>query len=1142
MKMEEYTYTNLMKIHEQFVDDYYFPQNYSYLMPTFGEHMMHCLLNNETRNKMFNILLNKMIYVSQYYTPDIKTEFDSIIKNIKTTQKYKTNPLEFFYQCLTGFFARTKQQEIANNIINDVCQNTIVEQTGGYKVFSQFIDENSDIKFSKKNDKKGRIHTLIMGGGKTKMITPLVIIKYLQQMSLYQLKLKLNKDNTTNNSGNHMYIVLPENLVNQSYEHLVMLNMYFPIIVQKIEESRDSESIFSQSVNSSNDLELKVFVMSDTTMKCGILNDKNFTIKKNVEKHCYLFDEVDTILDPIISELNYPDVKTETNLKSIDKFYDIVYDVLYDIFVKNTNEITQMLKEHENEYLTTPHFYLKTHGDLSNKLKTYAKTKIVDSFRLNEKIKRGLENPENVDETYLKSLSDEDIQILMGLHNFISEALLSSLTLRNRHHYGLSETFPKNQKDILPIIVPFSYAEKPRDDSSFSNPILVMTLTTIDYIVQNKPKPLPNSIINNMIIIINDILKEYPPEYIQYTDIYKEYKSLGLSIPVENIKNITNLSENDIDKLRHSKLFIKIICKHNCQKYIKFSTSQENISGLDLVMSNNTVYRSGFTGTPNIPKFVDMYKDKELTIINEQTNTFEESTTTKINKTILASRAVFAEPNDNIVNYITNVLKQLNDHNVLIDCGAVLVGTTPDMIFNIVNKLKPNLQQFIYWNNKDYPITKNKDGKELLWTGSMTPNMFYYYDNMHTTGIDAQIDVNAKGIVLLGSTSRYRDVAQSMYRMRKLEVGQSITFVVNNKIKNNIDMNEFLDWFNSDEKSYLNSQQLLMNNQNILALSRYTNSPNYLLENAFSYPSTQTLTNLNVVTGNESLRHNHIINTKNDLMNKLSKESENVNINVTEINEINVNKSMNSNSISMAMQQEIEQVKELTQNQSHEKRQNKTLVIIQGQQYLISNNTIEDYYNISNHEYYEPLMKNHVYISKNLQYYLSPYMITSHNNILFILPFVEGYKLFNTYTENKILFPDDVTFIDSNGVQFGGTDNLLHITLSVFISKFIDKTLYTSLSDYLNMFKLIKQQNTIAMNLLHLMTNENSTNNIFAMFSKAINIYNSNVNLHNETINNFNGSNIDERKNIFKSAEEDTKTLLSFFTLNGNILNKTIDF
>lgn len=1127
--------------------EYFFPSNQTYIMPTFAEHFVFLLLDKTRRDITFSLLLKKMEINSITYPNDIKKEFDEILQKIKTDGKYTTNPLEFFYQCIVGFLARPVQQIMANKIISDICEHRITSQTGGYKVFSRTLD-NPDTIYTTKESKNGRIHTLIMGGGKTKMITPLVILKYLQQISLYYLKENLaNSNSNYDEPGNHMYIILPENLVRQSYEHLVMLNMYFPVIVNVLDETRDSgenESIkFSESVEKKNNLELQLYIMSDTTMKCGILNDIDKKIQMNSSRHCYLFDEVDTVLDPIISELNYPNVATETKLKNTDKFYGIIYEILNDIYVKNTPEIIEMLKMHKLEYLTTPHFYLKEKGELGRKIQEYALSKCVEHYKSNLAISKGLTQT-NIDKTYLDTLTEENISILMALHNFISEALPASLLLRNRHHYGLSTTIPRKQKVPLSIIVPFSYAEKPRDGSNFSNPILVMVLTTIDYLIQITP--LSNIIINDMIILINNMLKNYPSGYKEQCDVYKEYTRLSIS--PENTTSIKDLSQSDIDKIRKSKLFIKLICQLKCSEQIVFSLKQANISGLDLVMSNNAKYRSGFTGTPNIPQFVDMYKNQSLNVVTEQDDAATRDTKQNIKTQILNSNVKFAEDTDNIQQYLKSILESNIDHSVLIDVGAVLVGTTPQIIFDIVKSTRPNLKHFIYWNNEDRPISKNEHGKELDWSNSIGDNMFYYYDNMHTTGIDARIATDAKGIVLLGSTSRFRDVAQGMYRMRKLHAGQSITFVVNKKIKNEISLEKLLEWFDNDESSYLNSQQKLMNGQNILALARYdiiNIEPSYEIDNAFSYPQKGSLSDLKIITGEESLRHTHIVTSKKHIDTVLENNID-PNVNKEQIIGIELQKVEETGNISIAVQQTLEQVKEIAQ--TREIRRDKQKPDITGKKFLISNESIADYFDVTNITYYDIFFSDIIYISKNLKYYMLPFMTIYTNEHFFILPFIEGYKLLDTYIRSNESFPSDIVFVDSYGVNYNKNDTIIHIKLieiqlvSLFISLKHDNTLYISAIDYLKIFSIVKTRGIYIKALLTLITNEDSTNELFALFSKAILIYNRNTEEINVMIDQFNGLTVDERRQYYSTIPPDYKPIFEFLTLDGKIIDNSIDF
>jgi hypothetical protein len=1139
--------------HDTIIYKYYFPDGNDYITPTFAEYFVYSLLDSKQRDLTFTVLYNKMKELYTSYTDDVKEEFKKIDDDVMNTKQLTINPLEFFYQCIAGFFARSNQKQLVDDIIEDISDNIVLTQTGGYKTFSGLVDAN--LQYQSKANKIGRIHTLIMGGGKTKMITPLVILKYLQQISLYYLKQQLSRQDTER-KGNHIYLILPENLVTQSYEHLSIMNLYFPIIVSKLEEMRDSHANFSNSVKNRNELELQLYIMSDTTMKCGILNDVNGIIQNNCMRHCYLFDEVDTVLDPIISELNYPKKETETGLKNIDNFFDVVFNILCDIYKNPVQEIKTLLSNHlaqfptTPQFLTTPHFYLRTKSTLLSDLQTYAKNKCIEQFKSYPKIIQGLSDP-YADKSYLDSLTDDEISIVMSLNNFILEALPVILSLRNRHHYGLSDKIPNKQKVALPTIVPFSHAEKPRDGSNFSNPILVMGLTIVDYLIQLKP--LPNQIVNDMITHIKNIQSKYPVYYREFSNIYTEYSSLNISISLENLNNVLDLSSKDVKILRKNNLFIKLICQHNCSKYIKFSLLQDNISGLDLIMSNTASHRSGFTGTPNIPSFVDFYTDQSLVVADEAVDLTGKTTQNKINDTILRSEIQIIENSDNVIEYLKQILQNNLNHTVLIDVGAVLVGTNASMIFDLVKLLKPDLQQFIYWNDYDSPIAKSNDGKELNWTGALTSdpsNMFYYYDHRHTTGIDAFIDKFAKGLVLLGVTSRYRDVAQGMYRMRKLHAGQTITFIINKSIKSNIDQNGLLEWFNIDEQSYLISQQELMNNQNVLALSRYNEirgekQTSFEINNAFTYPTHDILTTMDLLTTKTSLRHKKILDIKQNLDNSL-RELTDVNINKQKILDLKLDSRQSQESISMAIQQEIEQIINLTQEQ--EQAQERTLRIIPIVDQLISNNIVADYFNSENIIYYKQIIEGIVYISKNLEYYLSPYMILYTNEIFFILPFIEGYKLLDTYNYNKNLFPNDIFFIDSNGIHHNkGTENDEINTvkvLTVFLVKSIVEYAYVSLNDYMNLFTAIKSRSKLDITtILPHIININSTDNIFKLFSIAITIYSQNQITCDEQIKLFNSAKtIEERKQIYDTINEEIKPVFFFLTLDGKIVDRRIDF
>ena len=64
---------------------------------------------------------------------------------------------------------------------------------------------------------------------------------------------------------------------------------------------------------------------------------------------------------------------------------------------------------------------------------------------------------------------------------------------------------------------------------------------------------------------------------------------------------------------------------------------------------------------------------------------------------------------------------------------------------------------------------------------------FFYYDQAHIVGIDIKQDnyPNLKGLCIVDNFSYYSEVAQAMFRLRKLNLGHSISFIFNNFYEEN---------------------------------------------------------------------------------------------------------------------------------------------------------------------------------------------------------------------------------------------------------------------------------------------------------------------------------------------------------------------
>jgi hypothetical protein len=310
------------------------------------------------------------------------------------------------------------------------------------------------------------------------------------------------------NLGNKFY--KKQNVKEAVLQFQELLQLNYPIVVKKIKEDRFKFCEYTDSIGNKTE-NFTVYIMSDSSMKCGFLNNYK-TIKENYHKNVYIFDEIDFMLNPMISELNFPDQEHPQEFKEFDKFYDLIYEVLYTIFItdKRTidDELTSIIKKYPNAYTINPHFnVIDNTTPIIKDIKNYVKNKFTQKLK-----GRGVIT-ENIDELLQKT--DNDKNLLYMIYNFLNEPLESILTLINKKNYGThsrTQELTINNTEIaettettctkfaqtkslehgkdhgkdhgINIIVPFLYNDVPSINSQFTNPLLILGLTIIDYLLQ----------------------------------------------------------------------------------------------------------------------------------------------------------------------------------------------------------------------------------------------------------------------------------------------------------------------------------------------------------------------------------------------------------------------------------------------------------------------------------------------------------------------------------------------------------------------------------------------------------------------------------------------------------------------------------
>ena len=842
LSYELVTYDDLgTNFNKTLLHNYLFPIDNSDIVPSLTDYYLSALYTNtliNTHHAEGKINITVANYIFSYFFYKLCKKNNIAYSNIKNT-KYNENPFEFLYSYIIGYFPKKEQLELIDKIVKDITpympvyEPILVPMSGGSNTITNVYKSNINIP-KIYNFSAGTVHTALMGSGKTTMITPLSILRYFQYICLNEERIVAS-----------IFLVMPEVLVTQSYNLLKKsLGTYFPINVSILNETRITADGLNNITEFSDvllDYEIKnrsktnddiindasfgdetensyntnVYIISDRTMKCCMLNNYS-VIEKNIYNSAFIFDEIDTILNPDISELNYPNNKTKYTLSYMYIIYETIYDSLKDIFVLNTHKIDSF------NAVKIPHFHMLTYDFESQKkiidlLLNHIKIKCKDNPKIHHFLLE-YNNIKNKDKQFktlepiIKELDKKEVYIAYVFLNFIYVAIPTVIKYIHRKNYG----FGANTL----FAIPYSYADAPKENSEFNNPVLTLCLTILSYMIDSRIKtPYINKEFNEFVIDMcrKQDFNDMNVIYVELTKIFGQERSSELYLFLKlQIISDTNIQQT----ITSNPLFIKLFCEHICSTKLIIYDEQSTITGLDLIMSFNARYKTGFTGTPQIPQFYDINPVNTMVVTKANQSDID-----KIKIAFDNCYEYVINVNDNMerdeyINaYLEKAIGTIHNNNnnggiemkeddkqsnnaqildlvgklpkVIIDAGAMLLGYEPLEIWKKIKNIRNDVSRFVYWNSKgeNYIASLNMDTQ--VWDGKIneaeTTDIFYYYDNMHCTGIDAKIPNNYVGAVLLGNNSRYRDIVQAIFRMRKIHETQRALFVITIKLKHNIE-------------------------------------------------------------------------------------------------------------------------------------------------------------------------------------------------------------------------------------------------------------------------------------------------------------------------------------------------------------------
>lgn len=660
-----------------------------------------------------------------------------------------------------------------------------------------------------------KIIQLVMGGGKSKVLLPLLALKKANgsNLSLIEVPSALFKTNVADLQATTQKIFgrsgYPFEFSRETQWTAADFHHHYEKLLQIM---RNRDYVIS-TVESIQSLELKYFellnieVIEPVNLKIEWQN-KVFYLEKILK---ILKNNTDAILDEVDStlaskhELNYtigpsgqmPEMYLDTVVGIYNLFNKVTIgeqpkQVNLDVITANASRVDEVQWN-----LARIKLVQLLQNDLESPI-----IAIVQTLDENQKAHlsqyllgdpKMLKRPEFIDE-----MSKESRNVISLIKGEIT-LLATTLNREQNVHYGLSHK-PK-QSGEKEIAIPYLGNNTPNEGSQFQNPY-----ETINYTIQLH--------YGKMIPI--DILREFIIDFISQAELERQnaYLTAQETIPEVNItsagrkfksitgKNLTEISLDDnqqlqelqqsfskIAKIKHYCLVHYILNKIPNHPIVLRSDPQNHLSQLHS--------RQGVTGSPInartlVPK-MDFNTEDTL-------GTDGQVLSNIINKN---SKMHLADSNEplKILAELFARHKSPEKFSAIIDAGAIFKGidnlTASQKISELLEQYNPNILFVLYFNSKNVlcawsltqqqSITIGSTDQKIISTrlGVELDHCFTYYDQLRSRGTDIKQPSVGCGLVTIGMDTTDVDLRQSAMRMRGLPEKQTVEFIVSKEVLDN---------------------------------------------------------------------------------------------------------------------------------------------------------------------------------------------------------------------------------------------------------------------------------------------------------------------------------------------------------------------
>lgn len=671
-----------------------------------------------------------------------------------------------------------------------------------FKIIQKFLERKADGHFVSK------VIQLIMGGGKSKVILPLLA--------------ELMADGT-----NCVIIEVPEELLETNFNDLAALSLkVFNKRVHIFKFHRDYECS-TQQLRGILD-ELKMVMVNKEYLLTTRKNIDSFVLKyvetliapdNDIDEWLSRIDYLDKIINILCEETDAIIDEEDLTLKNNDH---LIYTIqegrpfaknilkslvhLFD-FTKVVTIIDSVTKINLNDVVLgrisrpKPALLIKLITRLAEELVQNEGSPLYSMCRTANPQTRG------TFKAFLLNLLPTIPECVANLRSFerdlisiykeeLSNILKLSLSKDYKVNYGLSQD--KNKKGVdLETALPYIGNNKPNESSKFQNQLL-----TLNFTIQSQlRKPLS-------LYLIKQFLEHFKKRH-EVEKSLNSYKTNKTTNVIKEFREITGLNDVDFDTLdlRNESQINSIYQRLNNNENVKRFCLVEfvlpailsNAQTLTSNAINHVIYRStnGFTGTDY------NFRTLHQNIVRDNSESFGTDGQTIDHLLKNLNQDCHVLKTNGIEEFFQYLFThpEINKMHAVIDCAPLFKGIPNREVANVfsaqfaeLNKRQTDIQYILFFNDEDalcaLPVSNEPEkmieivlkhteeiGKRL---GCEPHQYFTYYADRQKTGIDILNADHTRALITVGEDNTLRDILQGSMRLRDLKGTHRCEFVILN--------------------------------------------------------------------------------------------------------------------------------------------------------------------------------------------------------------------------------------------------------------------------------------------------------------------------------------------------------------------------